>query len=174
MNANMPLEVFLPPLRLSNVHLLLSKDWNGMNNGVFFIRVHEWSVALLSEAMSYPTLNPGVPLFWHDQSALNNLLDENDYFSQSVVCCPLRWFNAYMRSSDGLEPNSDSPSRLQIHPGDLLVYFPGTPKDHLFQTLSPYLEIAESHKAEWEPPLEQTVYIEETRLFWEKLMAEVK
>lgn len=117
MNANMPLEVFLPPLRLSNGHLSLSKDWNGMNNGIFFMRVHEWSVALLSAAMSYPTLNPGVPSFWHDQSALNNL-DENDYFSRSITHCPLRWFNAYMRSSDSLRPNSDSPPDLQIHSGD--------------------------------------------------------
>lgn len=171
MNANMPLEVFLPPSRFQDVHLLLSKDWNGMNNGVFFIRVHEWSVALLSAAMSYPTLNPNVPLFWPDQSALSNLLDENEFFSRSVVYCPLRWFNAYMRSSDGSKPNPDSPSHLQVHPGDLLVHFPGTPRDHLIQTLSPYLEIAESHRAEWEPPLEQTGYIEETSQFWEKLKA---
>lgn len=172
MNANMPLEVFLPPSRLPNIHLLLSKDWNGMNNGVFFIRVHEWSVALLSAALSYPILNPNVPLFWGDQSALSNLLHENDYFSRSVVYCPLRWFNAYMRSSDGSKPNPDSPFHLQVRPGDLLVHFPGTASHRLTETLSPYLEIAESQKAEWGPTVEQTGYIEETRQFWEKLKSE--
>ncbi|PYH96559.1 hypothetical protein BO71DRAFT_417747 [Aspergillus ellipticus CBS 707.79] len=41
MNPNMPLETFLPPPELSHTHLMLTEDWNGMNNGVFFIRVHQ-------------------------------------------------------------------------------------------------------------------------------------
>ena len=169
MNANMPLEVFLPPPRLSDVHLLLTKDWNGLNNGVFFIRVNEWSVRLLSATIAYSSLNPDKKLAWQDQSALGNLLEENNYFSKHTVYCPLRWFNAYMRSPDASRPNPDSPEHLQVHPGDLLVHFPGTPSDHLDQTLSPYLEIAEKHVAEWEPTLEQTGYAEETRKFWEKM-----
>lgn len=169
MNPNMPLEVFLPPSHHSNIHLLLSKDWNGMNNGVFFIRVHRWSVALLSAAMSYPMVHPDVPLFWPDQSALSNLLDDHSYFKESTVYCPLRWFNAYMRSPDGLKPNKDSPAHLQVHPGDLLVHFPGTQKGNLNKTLTPYLEIAESHQPEWEPILEETSYIQQTTEFWDNI-----
>ncbi|KAI2794149.1 hypothetical protein POX_a00739 [Penicillium oxalicum] len=169
MNANMPLEVFLPPPRLSEVHLLLTKDWNGLNNGVYFIRVNEWSVRLISATISYHVLNPDVPLAWQDQSALKMLVDEHEYFSKHVVYCPLRWFNAYMRSPDALQPNPDSPDHLQVHPGDLLVHFPGTPSEHLDQTLSPYLEIAENHVSEWEPPLEQTGYTEITKDFWDQI-----
>ncbi|EED11621.1 conserved hypothetical protein [Talaromyces stipitatus ATCC 10500] len=63
MNPNLPLETFLPPPDVLNVHLLLTKDWNGMNNGVFPIRVHPWSVELLSAALAYPVMNPNVELF---------------------------------------------------------------------------------------------------------------
>ncbi|KAJ5913802.1 galactosyl transferase GMA12/MNN10 family protein [Penicillium tannophilum] len=166
MNPNMPLEVFLPPDHFGDVHMLLSKDWNGMNNGVFFVRVHEWSVNLLSAAIAYPTVHPNVELFWPDQSALTNLFNENEVFARSVVYCPLRWFNAYMRSPDGRKQNKDSPARFQVHPGDLLVHFPGTPREHLNHTLFPYLQIALAHEAEWEPRLEETEYIQETSTFW--------
>ncbi|KAK9638661.1 hypothetical protein HCH54_009504 [Aspergillus fumigatus] len=33
MNPNMPLETFLPPLELPNVHLLTSRGWNGLHGG---------------------------------------------------------------------------------------------------------------------------------------------
>ncbi|KAL2373302.1 hypothetical protein RJ035_002056 [Blastomyces gilchristii] len=167
MNPNMPLETFLPPPHLPHVHLLLSKDWNGMNSGVFLIRVHPWSVQLLTATTAYPIYNPNVELRWFDQSAMGNLIKENDYFRRSTVYCPLRWFNAYMRAPNGLDLNPDSPSHLQVHPGDLLVHFPGTPKEKLDETLGPYMAIAESHRAEWEQPLENTGYIKETESFWE-------
>ncbi|KKK18795.1 hypothetical protein AOCH_006782 [Aspergillus ochraceoroseus] len=168
MNPHMKLETFLPPVEADHVHLLLTKDWNGMNNGVFPIRVHPWSVQLLSAALAYPVVKPEVFLFWPDQSALANVLNENEHFARSVVYCPLRWFNAYMRSPDGESLNPDSPAELQFHPGDLLVHFPGTPRDHLAETLGPYLAIAEAHRAEWEPTAENTGYPEETVNFWRK------
>jgi hypothetical protein len=169
MNPDMPLETFLPPPEFSDIHMLLTKDWNGMNNGVFPIRVHPWAVELLSAAIAYPVVRPDVELFWPDQSALANLLQENEYFSRSVVYCPLRWFNAYMRQPNGEGLNPDSPAYLQVHPGDLLVHFPGTPRDKLTETLEPYLAIAERHRPEWELPLERTGYIEETKRFWERM-----
>ncbi|KAL4811738.1 hypothetical protein BDW67DRAFT_171377 [Aspergillus spinulosporus] len=170
MNPNLPLEIFLPPPQLSEVHLLLTKDWNGLNNGVFPIRVHPWSVEFLTAALSYPVVHPDVPLYWPDQSAMNNLLRENEYFARSVVYCPLRWFNAYMRSPDGEELNPDSAPEYQVHPGDLLVHFPGTPADNLEQTLTPYLVIAEAHRPEWEALLDRTGYVRETDEFWRKLL----
>ncbi|KAJ5247334.1 hypothetical protein N7468_002317 [Penicillium chermesinum] len=164
----MPLETFLPPPELSDIHLLLTQDWNGMNNGVFFIRVHEWSVKLLAAAISYTTVHPDADLYWTDQSALDNIFEDVEFFSKSVLYCPLRWFNAYMRSPDGLSPNKDSPDRLQVHPGDLLVHFPGTPPDDLVQTMEPYIQIAEGHHKEWELPVEETAYVKIVKEFWDK------
>jgi hypothetical protein len=174
MNPNIPLENFLPPPQLSHIHLLLTKDWNGLNNGVFPIRVHPWSAELLTAAISYPIVHPDIPLYWPDQSAMNNLFQENEYFARAVVYCPLRWFNAYMRSPDGETLNPDSPPQYQVHPGDLLVHFPGTPAEHLEQTLVPYLDIAEAHRAEWEVPLEETQYTREIEDFWKKQIPAVQ
>ncbi|KAL2840618.1 hypothetical protein BJX68DRAFT_271567 [Aspergillus pseudodeflectus] len=174
MNPNIPLEIFLPPPQLSHIHLLLTKDWNGLNNGVFPIRVHPWSVELLTAAISYPIVHPDIPLYWPDQSAMNKLFQENEYFARSVLYCPLRWFNAYMRSPDGETLNPDSPPQYQVHPGYLLVHFPGTPAEHLEQTLVPYLDIAEAHRAEWEVPLEETQYTREIEDFWKKQIPAVQ
>ncbi|KAH2958921.1 hypothetical protein ACP6JB_008245 [Aspergillus fumigatus] len=109
MNPNMPLETFLPPPELPNVHLLTSRGWNGLHGGVFFLRVHPC-------------------LWWLEQSAINNVLAENEYFARSTVYCPLRWFNAYMRHPNGVDLDPKTPLHLQVSPGDLLVHFPGTPQ----------------------------------------------
>ncbi|KAL4873559.1 hypothetical protein BDV12DRAFT_80716 [Aspergillus spectabilis] len=172
MNPNMRIETFLPPPHLTDVHMVVTKDWNGMNAGVFPIRVHPWSIELLSAAIGYPFTNPDATLFWAEQSALVRLFHEREYFSRSVVYAPLRWFNAYMRAPDGENLNKDSPEELQVHPGDLLVHFPGTPSDHFNETLSPYLAIAEAHRPDWELPVEATVYPLETAEFWRKYSAD--
>ncbi|KAH1322859.1 hypothetical protein KXV58_008028 [Aspergillus fumigatus] len=109
MNPNMPLETFLPPPELPNVHLLTSRGWNGLRGGVFFLRVHPC-------------------LWWLEQSAINNVLAEDEYFARSTVYCPLRWFNAYMRHPNGVDLDPKTPLHLQVSPGDLLVHFPGTPQ----------------------------------------------
>ena len=165
MNPNIRLETFLPPPHLADIHIVLTEDWNGMNAGVFPIRVRRWSIELLSAAIALPIMNPDINLFWQEQSSLVSVL-ETEYFARSTAYVPLRWFNAYMRSPDGESFNPDAPEDLQVHPGDLLVHFPGTPRDHLNDTLSPYLAITEEHRSEWEVPVEQTVYPAETTEFW--------
>lgn len=112
MNPNLPLEIFVPPPEMSNTHLLASRDWNGLHSGVFFLRVHPWSVELLSAAIAYPVVKPDVQLMWLEQSALSNVLAENEYFARSTVYCPLRWFNAYMRHPNGIDLSPDTPLHL--------------------------------------------------------------
>ncbi|KAJ5818383.1 galactosyl transferase GMA12/MNN10 family protein [Penicillium riverlandense] len=174
MNLNLPLETFLPPSHLPDVHILLSQDYNGLNNGIFLIRVHPWSVKLLNAVIAYPYLKPDVELHWDDQSALSNILKENEYFGRSTVYCPQRWFNPYTRSENGEEPvNKDLPSDMQVHPGDLLVHFPGTPSAKLNETMGPYIAISEEERPDWNTALEDTGYIEETALFWENYRHEL-
>ncbi|KAI2026204.1 hypothetical protein LOZ48_005170 [Ophidiomyces ophidiicola] len=172
MNPNIPLETFLPPPHLSHIHLLVSKDWNGLNNGVFFIRVHPWSLKLLTAASAYPILKPEVHLVWQDQSALAELF-KMEYFSSSVVFCPLRWFNAY--PEDWLEAgrSSASSSHLHLQPGDLLVHFPGTSREKLNETMMPYIEIAEGHQKAWELRLGETYYQTEIESFWKNMSSNV-
>ncbi|KAJ0424254.1 hypothetical protein BJY00DRAFT_299373 [Aspergillus carlsbadensis] len=171
-NPNMRLETFLPPPHLTGVHLVLTKDWNGMNAGVFPIRVHPWSISFLSAAVGYPIMNPDATLIWAEQSAMVKVLEEREELAQSVVYVPLRWFNAYMASPDGEKLNPDASEDLQFHPGDLLVHFPGTGSANLNKTLTPYFNIAEAHRPSWELPMEETVYPAETGEFWRSYSAE--
>jgi len=40
MNPNIKLETFLPDEKMDLIHYIASRDHNGLNGGVFFIRVH--------------------------------------------------------------------------------------------------------------------------------------
>ena len=86
-----------------------------------------------------------------------------------MVYCPLRWFNAYKRNQNVTDINPKKPIHFQIHPGDIIVHFPGTPANELESTMLPYLEVAESHNPEWELPLEQTGYLREIAELWDEM-----
>src|SRR5271170_7680238 len=81
MNPNVPLEIFLPPEpEWSHVNALVTNDHHGLNNGVFFLRVNEWSVWLMAATVAWKIYKPDIPLRFHDQTALGFLLE--------TVSCP--------------------------------------------------------------------------------------
>jgi len=101
-NPNLKLETFLPSDKMSNTHLIFADDVNGMNAGVFLIRVHPWSLNVLMRAMSYSYFNNKQGLKYADQSSLNNVLvsgEESDHY----VVVPQNWFNSYI----GLNKDGD-------------------------------------------------------------------
>jgi hypothetical protein len=109
LNPRTPLEVFLPdetePI-LDSVHLLMASNWDGLNSGIFALRVHPWSVSLLSAVLAYPMYKPE---YLHtdrfrDQSAFQWLLTNagspiwqstplhgKEYWAD----VPIRWFNSF-------------------------------------------------------------------------------
>jgi hypothetical protein len=89
MNPHIPLEIFLPPEpEWSHIHALVTNDHHGLNNGVFFLRVHEWSVWLMAATVAWKIYKPNVPLHFHDQTALGHLLDTVS-FSLLISSCGL-------------------------------------------------------------------------------------
>ena len=64
----------------------------GVNTGVIFIRVHEWSLNFLMRAMTYPYYNIENEIKTSDQTSINNLLIEADELEHYVVL-PQRFFN---------------------------------------------------------------------------------
>jgi hypothetical protein len=83
MNPNVPLEIFLPPEpQWSHINALVTNDHHGLNNGVFFLRVNEWSVWLMAATVAWKVYKPDIPLRFHDQTALGFLLE-------TVSCSPL-------------------------------------------------------------------------------------
>jgi hypothetical protein len=74
MNPNLPLEMFIPPSGLEDIHLLTTNDRNGLNNGVFFFKVNQWSLKFFSAALAFGHYNPDVKLKYTEQSAMEEVL----------------------------------------------------------------------------------------------------
>ncbi len=158
MNHNIPLEVFLPPAEFPNLHLLVTADPHGLNNGVFFLKVHPWSIELLSAVVAYRVYRPDTELQYRDQSALEDVLKEK-HFKKNFLLLPQRWFNAIWG-----ELSDDSARSFQVRRGDLLVHFPGHPQRD--EIMRKFLDRAERHLPEWELDLESTSYPTEIKEYW--------
>lgn len=60
LNPYVPIEIFLPPplSEFEEVYLLYSNDWNGLNNGVFLVKVNQWAVKLFTAIVAYRHYKP--------------------------------------------------------------------------------------------------------------------
>ena len=160
LNPYVPAEIFLPPEDWSEVHMLVSHDYNGLNNGVFPIRVHPWSVELLTAVLAYPHYNPDTHLLFRDQSAMGLLLEERK-FKKHTLLAPQRWFNAYQGEVN------ETIAPFQVRHGDLLVHFAGVPERDT--RMQHWLRRAEEHSDEWEVELRYTSYRSEVKDFWDDM-----
>jgi hypothetical protein len=66
MNPHIPLDAFLPPEpEFAHINLLVTKDRNGLNNGVFFVRVSEWGLKMYM---------PDLQLKYTEQSGMEEVI----------------------------------------------------------------------------------------------------
>lgn len=173
MNPNVPLEIFLPPPDgWDHVHAVVTNDHRGLNNGVFFLRVHEWSVWLMNSCLNTQIHDPSLDLEFADQSALQYWLNQ-ERFRNNTIHVPQRWFNAYAGyrgASTDLFADPMKPSYKykanSVKEGDLLVHHAGH-KSLRAQRMLPWIEVAEQHPPAWELPLNDTSYLGEIADFWE-------
>lgn len=157
LNPYIPAEIFLPPAGWDDTHLMVCHDYNGLNNGIFLIRVHSWSVELLSVIVSYPYWKPGAKLTFRDQSAMADVLT-TPKFAKHTVKAPQRWFNAYQGEVN------ETIAPFQVRRGDLLVHFAGVPDRA--QRMELWLQRVEEHNPEWEVELKYTSYPTEVKDYW--------
>lgn len=138
--------------------MLVTTDANGLNNGVFFIRVCAWAIEVMSANVAYRTFNPTEVLTFQDQSALDNIFHMSKFRDQ-VVYCPQRWFNAYQSGflNESIEAN-------QVRRGDLVVHFAGV--GNKIERMNYWCDIAEKHLPDWEVEIIHTSYSEEIDEFW--------
>jgi hypothetical protein len=108
MNPHTPLEVFLPPTdipEVANIHLLMASNWDGLNSGAFGLRVHPWSVSILSAVLAYPLYKEDKLKTdrFRDQSAFQWLLQSPESYlfkhaplqgKENWADVPMRWFNS--------------------------------------------------------------------------------
>ena len=77
MNPQISLDVFVPPSpEFDYVNLLKTHDRHGLNNGVFLIKVNDWSVKLLTAVVSFHHFRPLVELKYSEQSSLEEMLKD--------------------------------------------------------------------------------------------------
>lgn len=92
MNDLVPLEMFVPPPEheWAHVNLLITNDMQGLNDGVFLVRVCEWSVYFFAAGLSYRHYRPEVRLRHDEQGALNMLVRE-EKFKNNTIHVPQSW-----------------------------------------------------------------------------------
>ena len=151
-------EMFLPPPDFDYVNFLVAKDQNGMNTGIFFLRVCDWSVKYMAKTLAYPLFRPDVDLGRSaDQVAMELVANETDFRDQTLYQ-PRIWYNTY-EFHHGYEGKA----------GRMLVHFPGLEEDR-WDHMQKWLDIVEGSKAaEWILPLENTEYPAEINRFWAEL-----
>lgn len=136
----------------------MTTDGNGLNNGVFLLRVCAWSIEVMAANTAYRTFHPDEQLTFQDQSALSNLF-HMDKFSDSVVYYPQRWFNAYQAGLINETLHAD-----QVRRGDLIVHFAGVGDKN--DRMNYWCDIAEKHSPDWEVDAIHTSYPEEVAEYW--------
>jgi len=159
-NPLIPVESFLPTHDLDGINLLVTEDWNGLNNGVFLLRVSAWSVNFLTNILSYPTYKPDEDLPFTEQSAMERMIQDPRYAS-ACIYVPPRWFNSYPRGED------ESWNKYHVERGDMMLHFAGV-GDRPRVIRAFYNHVA-SEREKWEIPLSKTLLPEEIADFWKNV-----
>jgi len=98
-NPSIKLENFIPDD--NKIHFIPAYDYTGdkkyccgLNGGLLFIQVHEWTVDYLMRSITYPYFHANETIRLREQTTLNNILlnfNEIDHY----VVAPHKWYNAY-------------------------------------------------------------------------------
>ncbi|KAL3587835.1 hypothetical protein FPOAC2_13734 [Fusarium poae] len=113
--------------KTDDINLLVTNDWNGLNNGVFFVRVNQWAIELFSDIAAFRYYRPDVSLPSTEQSAMEIVMNEPK-FKNNVRRIPQHWFNAYPKgSATEFKEKRDEEGLKEYHArrGDFLLHFAG-------------------------------------------------
>ena len=161
LNPNVQWEIFLPPDTFPDISFMATKNVDGFNAGIFFIRVDEWSVEILSDAYALRRLRPEIDINGNiEQNALKYLFGQEPN-KKHVLYQPQLWYNGFK----GIEY-----AQTDIGEGDLLVHFAGInhdyEKDKKHEVMTQWFAKIGERPDEWQVPLEKTKYPKEIEAFW--------
>jgi hypothetical protein len=152
----------------AEVNLLVTNDMNGLNNGIFLLRVSPWSVSLFTAILAFRHYNPTVELKFTEQSAMELVL-KDDRFRDQVQFVPQHWFNAYSHGGpeDFAKRNETEEGMEDVHArrGDWLIHFAGN--EHKDKALNEWVDMLENVEDVWREGRVQRDVSEEVRIFWE-------
>ncbi|KAF2179427.1 glycosyltransferase family 34 protein [Zopfia rhizophila CBS 207.26] len=165
MNPQLPLDIFIPPEpQFSNIHMLVTNDRHGLNNGVFMVRVSQWAFKLFASALSIREYQPEIPLKYTEQSGMEEVI-KRPWWAKSVVLVPQRWFNGFPPSG----AKNDHRSARVAPPGALLIHFASNRDGLRPERMAHWHEIAKNRTIEWDRPANETLYLKEIAEYWERL-----
>ncbi|PHH79096.1 hypothetical protein CDD82_2613 [Ophiocordyceps australis] len=167
LNYNTPLDIFLPPdhiEELRHINVLVTHDWNGLNNGIFGLRVGPYAAELFASIMAYSNFHPDKPLRFQDQSVMDEVLKQSKFGKHSAKL-PQRWFNAY---TTGIE---NMPAESEVQAGDLLVHFAGVGNRESLVTH--WCDLSEKREPKWTTQPSENGLVEQLRSFWESYKTEL-
>ncbi|KAF9874900.1 hypothetical protein CkaCkLH20_07594 [Colletotrichum karsti] len=179
-----PATSFLPPRPLDaggeirgqtgddDVQLIVTNDWNGLNNGVFLVRVGQWAIELFSAILAFRHYRPDVNLPFTEQSAMEIVMRE-PRFNKSVQLVPQTWFNTYPGGNASTFLDRDDEDGLadyQVRRGDFLIHFAGVSnRDRSLNDWTAMLGIMPKVWEEWRLQRNVTAGID---AFWKKMELE--
>jgi galactosyl transferase GMA12/MNN10 family len=155
MNKEIPLDIFEPPSDYDHINYIAARDWNGLNAGVLLLRVHPWSVQLLSRTMTYKHYHPDESYVFEEQTILARLTENDEEFRKQAIYMPRPWFNAYFYGMH------------EVKPGMLLSHFAHPDfKWHMYEWLKVAYEEDGQDNPTYAKPVQDTEYPEEIKQFW--------
>ncbi|KAL0929913.1 uncharacterized protein CTRU02_215122 [Colletotrichum truncatum] len=172
-----PASSFLPPVTVDTqseaskpVQLLVTNDWNGLNNGIFLLRVGHWAIELFSAIVAFRYYRPDVDLPFTEQSAMEILMKEPK-FRDAVQVVPQHWFNTYPGSNATTflsRENEKGLSDYQARRGDFLIHFAGIPgKD---KSIDDWVDMLSGMPDVWNADKVQRNVTADIEAFWAKLI----
>lgn len=161
MNPEISWSIFLPPPDFNDKHILATQDNNGFNAGMMFLRVHEWTISMLAEAVALPRLKPDIELPFFDQSAIAYVCNREGY-QEHFLYQPRKWWNRYHHDADG-----DEVGEMVIHFAGVSSVLKGSTTKIEFMTK--FLERVERTPEAWTKSVKETKYEQEVEDYWNLL-----
>lgn len=155
LNPLIPLHIFLPPpLHPSSesTFLVATRDHNGFNSGVFFLRVHETALKFLIATLSIPLWKPDLDLGWYFEQGAIATLSERSPWKEGIVWQPKHWWNTY---------------DFEVKKGSLLLHLPGQTDDVRVPKMSEWLGKIEKEE-KWAVGLGDMPLEGEIEAFWKR------
>jgi mannan polymerase II complex MNN10 subunit len=113
----------------TDVNLLVTHDFSGLNNGIFILRVNEWAVSLFTAVLAFRRFEPNVELPFIEQSAMKHVIC-TEQFKHQTQFVPQHLFNAYDNGGPEVFAQRDDETGLgpeDVRRGDYLVHFADMP-----------------------------------------------
>lgn len=152
------------------VNLLAANDPNGLNNGIFLLRVSHWAIEVFTAILAYRHYNPNVELKFTEQSAMELVL-QDQRFSNKVQFVPQHWFNPFPRGNasnfvSNNETNPEGWDELVARRGDWLIHFAG--HSHKDEAINEWADMLDGMEDVWETDRVLRNVDGEVRQFWEE------